>query len=286
MSIAGGVAKAVSRAGELDATALQIFTRNQVRWESPPLSHQDAGAFREAVRQSPLRFVCAHASYLINLASSSEKTRQRSHAALVDELKRAELLGCFCLVLHPGSPKDDGIDIGVARVAEGLKRAIDETDGLAVRIALENTAGAGATLGATVAELAEISARVDCPARLGMCLDTAHAHGAGVNLQNRKSVDDLVASIARAFGLSRLYVMHLNDSISGLGSRLDRHAHIGKGQIGEEGFRTLLAHPDIKTVPGIIETPKGDAPPAADRQNLAVLRQLEAAEAAGLTAQQ
>jgi deoxyribonuclease-4 len=180
MSIAGGLSKAVDRALPVQATALQIFTRNQKRWVNPPLEAAEATAFREAAGH--LRYVCAHAGYLINLASPDEAARERSLDALLDELGRAEQLGCDCLVLHPGSPKKDGRAIGLSRIAAGLREALSRTAGGEVRIALENTAGQGSTLGSTFRELGDLLDACDRDSRLAVCLDTAHAFAAGYDL--------------------------------------------------------------------------------------------------------
>ena len=273
-SIAGGLPKAVERAKRLDATALQIFTRNQVRWQSPPVQPAVAQAFRLAVDDSNIAFVCAHSSYLINMASPDAEIRQRSMAALLEETRRADVLGCRCLVLHPGSPKTDSPMVAVRRVAKGLMRVLDETAGASVGIALENTAGQGACLGSGIEQLAEIADQAQWPERLGMCLDSAHAYAAGYDLSDRNAVNDLVNQIASTYGIGRLWLMHLNDSQSELGSHRDRHADIGSGSIGSAGFSYLLNHPQLKKIPGIIETPKGENALAADRRNLKKLRQL------------
>ncbi|MFO7820814.1 MAG: deoxyribonuclease IV [Lentisphaeria bacterium] len=274
-SIAGGVAKAVARALAIGADALQIFTRNQVRWQSPPLAPNAVREFLEAFNGSGIRFLCAHSSYLINLASPDKDTRQKSCAALLEETRRAEELGCSCLVLHPGSPKKDDVTVGIERIVAGLEQVLAETADCSVRIALENTAGQGASLGAAFEELGSIAERVGNPERLGLCLDTAHAFAAGYDLREESVVNDLVSTIDANFGVDRLYLMHLNDSLSGVGNRVDRHANIGEGTIGVQGFRNLLRHPELQATPGIIETPKGNNSEEADARNLACLRELE-----------
>ncbi len=276
MSIADGVDKAVERADRIGATALQIFTRNQVRWEAPPRSKDEIRRFQRRLAASRIRFVCAHASYLINLASSDDEIRQRSCRALVDELSRAQDLNCFCLVLHPGSPKLDGAAVGLERVVAGLREVLEKTEALKVRIALENTAGQGNVLGGYVAQLMEIIHRLDNHPRLGLCLDTCHGFAAGIDFRVVRAVESLAEEIRCGVGLERLYVLHLNDCKTECGSGIDRHQHIGQGHLGNEGFRNLLSEPLFKGIPGIIETPKKDSDWASlDVANLTRLRELE-----------
>ena len=274
MSIAGGVPLAVDRAARVGATALQIFTRNQLQWSAPELSEEEVQRFRVAVKQSPLRYVCAHASYLINIASPDPPLRARSESALVAELRRAEDLGCHCLVLHPGSPRSDTREAGVARVAESVMRVLAETRDCTVRLALENTSGQGTVLGSTVSELGDMVDACSRPARLGVCIDTCHAFASGHDLREKQAVVDLVAELGDRIGLERLWVLHLNDSLYGLGSHRDRHTHIGQGHIGAPGFRNLLTNEELVEVPGILETPKDRKTLVEDRRNLRRLRRL------------
>ncbi len=272
MSIAGGVALAVDRAQRVKATALQIFTRNQVQWHAPPLAPETACEFRNRCAANSLRFLCAHSSYLINLASPNDVTRERSLTALVEELTRAEALGCSCLVMHPGSPKDESRDLGLQRVVDGVRAAFEQTSGLSVKLALENTAGQGNVLGSNVAELGQILRKTDAHARLAFCIDTCHAFAAGYDLRDRSVVAEFATAIDDELGLDRLLVLHLNDSLGGCGSRKDRHAHVGKGEIGSRGFRNLLHEPRLAAVPGVIETPKDAKTLAEDITNLRRLR--------------
>jgi deoxyribonuclease-4 len=276
VSVADGFCQALERAARIDATAIQIFTRNQLRWRSPPLDKMEVAAFRTALATSQVRYACAHAGYLINLASPSQQTRELSIAALLDELGRADALGCHCLVLHPGSPKEDGAAVGVQRVVEGLKKALDHTDELAIRIALENTAGQGNCLGASWEQLFDIARQVGHADRLGFCLDSAHAFAAGMDVSQSGTVARLAAQIEAAAGIARLYVMHLNDSKVACGKLVDRHEHIGQGCIGDGGFQAILREPLLATVPGVIETPKEEPKWfLRDAENLARLRRLQ-----------
>ena len=282
MSVSGSFTTAVAEAVTAGADALQIFTKSQLRWQAPPISDAAAREFRAACRAVGLRFLCAHDSYLINLAAGGAELWDKSVASLAHELERAAQLEVGCLVLHPGSPKDDGAAEGIRRIVKGLREVLRLTAGNPVRLALENTAGQGATLGASMTELAAMIAGCDGDPRLGVCLDTCHAFAAGHDLRTPQAVAALADAMAAGFGLERLLLLHLNDSLKDCGSRVDRHTHIGEGCIGEAGFRCLLAESRFKGIPGILETPKGDDPTLADdRRNLATLRRLEADGAPG-----
>ncbi len=275
MSIAGGFPNAVRRARRVNATALQIFTKNQVRWRAPTLNMADVTAFRKNAASAGIRFVCAHDSYLINPASPSERVRRLSENALEVEVRRADALGCACLVMHPGSPKDDPTDIGLSRVCETLARVLECTSDCTIRIALENTAGQGRTLGAELEQLAQIIEHLARHPRLGICLDTCHAFAAGYDLRTPHAVHVFAERVRDTIGLERVIMLHLNDSKGELGSRLDRHEHIGRGRIGEAGFAALLAEPLLRGIPGILETPKDPGTLAEDVRNLTLLRRLE-----------
>jgi deoxyribonuclease-4 len=276
LSIAGGLPTAVERAAALGATALQIFTRNQVQWRMPPLDPAVCAEFRRSVTAAGISVVCVHTSYLLNLAADDADLRRRSADALVAEIRRAEAIGCAAVVLHPGASGSATPAQGIARLAVGLSRVLADTADCGTVLALENTSGRGTILGATLAQIAEIVDRCDRHPRLGLCLDTCHAFAAGYDLRTPHCVARLVTEIDRAVGIDRLCLLHLNDSVGPLGSRVDRHAHIGHGAIGDAGFRAVLRNPALAGVPGIIETPKSTPDPlAADRLNLARLRRLE-----------
>ena len=278
MSVSGTFVTAVEQSMLVGASAVQIFTKSQLRWQATPIAAESATAFRAAVSTAGLRFVCVHNSYLINLAATVDELREKSVASLIHELERAEMLGCACLVMHPGSPKQDGIDVGIQRVVAGLRTALKATAGFKVRIALENTAGQGATLGVKMPELGAMIAGVDGDPRVGVCIDTCHAFAAGYDLRTPQAVAGLVDEFAREVGLDRLIMLHLNDCKKECGSRIDRHEHIGQGCIGEAAFGYLLREPRLGGIPGIIETPKDEAKDPEltdDKRNLALLRDLE-----------
>ncbi|MFM9023912.1 MAG: deoxyribonuclease IV [Planctomycetaceae bacterium] len=283
-SLAGGYHRAVERAVETGCTCLQVFTRNINQWEAKPIDPAEAEAFRAAVRDAGLALVVAHDSYLINPAAAAPPPRKRSIAGLVEELRRADVLGIPWVVAHPGAAGEQPVDRAVARAADGIATALKRTTSLAAGILIETTAGQGSCLGATFEEIGAMLDRIDAvpglAARVGVCLDTCHVFAAGYPLAPRPALDDTLRRFDKAIGLSRLKVIHANDSKRERGSRVDRHEAIGKGRIGPGAFRLLLEHPKLAGIPLILETPKegpdGKPHPRHDRTNLATLRRLAA----------
>ena len=272
-SISGGVHKALLRGQEVGCDTVQIFVKSPNRWTSKPLEDEEVAAFEEAVRATCIWPVFAHSQYLVNLATPDDELWQRSIAALVDDLERCERLGLPGLVLHPGSHRGSGEETGISRVAAALDGIHRRLPGYAVQVWLETTAGQGDYLGHTFSQLQAIMDGVDHPERLGICFDTAHAFAAGYDLRTRDEYDATWVEFDDVLGLSLLGAIHLNDSKSGLGSRVDRHAHIGQGQLGLEPFRLLLNDHRFRGIPMTLETEKGPDL-AEDRENLAVLRGL------------
>ena len=273
MSIAGGHELAIERAEALAMVACQIFTKNANQWHAKAIDPAAAERFRERWAASPVREFIAHDSYLINLASPDDALREKSRLAFRDELDRCQLLGVPALVTHPGGHMGDGIEAGVARVAEALNRIFAERPDGTTTVLLETTAGQGTALGRTFEELAAIIALVEDKARVAVCFDTCHAFAAGYELRDRASYEATMAAFDATIGLDKLRAFHLNDSKKGLGSRVDRHAGIGDGELGAEAFGFVLADPRFAGLPGILETPKGDDG-EEDRRNLATLRTL------------
>ncbi|MCI0546747.1 MAG: deoxyribonuclease IV [Candidatus Rokubacteria bacterium] len=272
-SIAGGLYRALERGAELGCSAVQIFLKNQRQWAAPSLTQADVSAFRAAWRRSRIRSVFAHASYLINLATPGAAQWAQAVTAFTDELERAEALGLACVVIHPGSHAGEGTEAGLARVTAALDEVTRRTAGYRVRIALENTAGAGHTLGRTFRELAALLDRAARPARVGICIDTCHLFASGYDLRRDTGWDDALAECLECVGRRRVLAFHVNDSRAPLGSGLDRHEHIGRGALGLRPFRRLLTDPRFARVPKVLETPK-EPEPIADRRNLATLRRL------------
>jgi deoxyribonuclease-4 len=273
MSIAGGLHLALERGRAIGCGAVQIFLKNQRQWAAKPLTTEDIRAFAAARRHTRIRRVFAHASYLINLASPDGAQWQNAVDVFTDELDRAEALGLSCLVIHPGSHMGAGREPGVARVVAALDEAARRTPGYRVRIALENTAGAGNTIGSRLPELGELLRRASRPERLGACIDTCHLFAAGYDIRGKSGWQTVVDDIATHIGLRRVVAFHLNDARAGLGSGLDRHEHIGDGFLGLGPFRWLLNDPRFARIPKVIETAK-DPEPTADLRNLATLRRL------------
>jgi deoxyribonuclease-4 len=281
-SIAGGFTKAVERAVETGCECLQVFTRNINQWKTTPIDPAEAAAFRVAVTQAGLRLVVAHDSYLINPASADAELRRKSIAGLVEELRRAELLGIPWVVAHPGAAGEQPVNKAVERAARGIAAALTKTKGLRAGILIETTAGQGSCLGATFEEIAAmldvIDSRPGLAQRVGVCLDTCHVFAAGYPLAPAAALDETLRAFDRTIGLGRLKLIHANDSKKDRGSRVDRHEAIGKGKIGRAAFGLIVNHPKLAGIPLVLETPKeaadGKPTPACDRANLAVLRRL------------
>ncbi|EPR39994.1 endonuclease 4 [Desulfovibrio sp. X2] len=282
MPTAGGLHLAFSHIEAVHGEAMQLFTRNQRQWSAAPISDEEATAFAAAWATWPFPHVFSHASYLINLASPDDALWQRSINALAAELSRCARLGIAWTVLHPGAHVGSGTEAGIARVAAGLdaalKTADEESGGKTAKpgVLLENTAGQGTTLGADPEELAAILAASRFgadDARLAVCWDTCHGFAAGHDLRTSEAWAATSERIEAAFGLSRLRLVHLNDSMQGLGEHKDRHQHIGEGEIGRAGFAQILNDPRLTALPMCLETPK-EKNLRQDRENLRVLRSL------------
>jgi deoxyribonuclease IV len=273
MSIAGGLHLALERGHTLGCFAVQIFVKNQRQWAAPLLRDADVRTFRATRRASRVRSVFAHASYLINLASPDPTAWQRAVSFFTDELERAEALGLACVAIHPGSHLGTGTEAGVERVALAVREVLRRTRGYRVRVALENTAGAGGSVGRTFGELGTLVKRLEGARRVGVCLDTCHLFAAGYDIRSPAGYEAAMAECAREVGMNRVLAFHLNDARAPLGSGLDRHEHIGRGYLGLPAFRLLLNDPRFAGVPKVLETPK-EPEPAADLRNLATLRRL------------
>jgi deoxyribonuclease-4 len=275
MSIAGGHVNAVHAAVEAGCDIVQVFTKNNNQWYAKPLTDVDVNRFAEAVRVSGLRVCFAHNSYLINLASPDPALWKKSIDALVVELQRCELLGLRYLVSHPGSHLESSIDEGLRRVAAGLDEAHRQVPRATVQVLLEITAGQGTNLGHRFEHLAQILEHVREPDRVGICFDTCHAFAAGYAMGTPRQYEATMGELDRVVGLRRVKAIHLNDSKRELGSRVDRHEHIGRGHLGLAAFRCLLNDPRFRHVPMCLETPKGSEDGTdLDVVNLATLRGL------------
>jgi deoxyribonuclease-4 len=271
LSISGSIDRSVGRALELGCETFQIFTRNPRGWAYRPLEEEAGKRFREGVERSGLDPVFSHMPYLPNLASPRQEVYERSVESLKQELKRAEILGIPYLVTHLGSHLGAGKEEGRKRIVRALKEALQEVPN-EVTVLLENTAGTRHSMGSSFEEIRETLDRVGEEGRLGACLDTCHAFAAGYDLGGERAVDETLEAWNREVGLHRLQLIHLNDSRGRLGSRRDRHEHIGLGKIGEDGFRAFLRHPAVQELPLIMETPVDER--RDDCGNLEVVRRL------------
>lgn len=275
MSIADGLHLAFDRISSVGGEALQIFTRNQRQWQVPELPPEQIALFGQAWHQwGRTRFVAAHTSYLINSASPEHGAAGRAAAMLAVEISRAGQLGIHFLVHHPGSHMGAGIEAGIGMVAATLDQAFAKAAAYPeVTVLLETTAGQGTSLGATFEELAGIIEKCRHPERLGICFDTCHAFAAGHDLRTETAYEKTINNFDRIIGLERLRCFHLNDSKKELGGRVDRHEHIGAGNIGLPGFKLLLNDQRFRDHPMILETPK-EKDLLQDIENLAILRRL------------
>jgi deoxyribonuclease-4 len=282
MSIAGGLPRAVDRAQASRCDALQIFTKSAGQWRARPLPSEEVVAFRERLRESGIRPVVAHNSYLINLATADSALRERSMAALGEEIDRAEILDLDGLVMHPGSFTSGSEEAGLKLIAEGLTALLRARRRGRTMILLEHTAGQGTNLGHRFEQIARILELMKWPPRVGVCLDTCHLLTSGYDICSEEGYEDTFREFDRLIGLERLKVFHLNDSRKPCGSRVDRHEHIGKGCIGLAPFRRLVNDPRFASLPMLLETPKLDTPASRrrsdvdpwDRRNLKTLRSL------------
>jgi deoxyribonuclease-4 len=275
MSTAGGLHNALLAAREHGCQSVQLFTKNSNQWHARELTDEEVALFRKTLRQCRLRLPTAHDSYLINLASPDPALYRKSLEAFVVEVRRAERLGLRYLVMHPGSPCGEDEDEGLARVAAALDEVHTRCPGYRVQVLLETTAGQGSCLGHRFEHLARILSLVKDAGRLGVCFDTCHVFAAGYALAPEKEYRATMRAFDRAVGLKWLRCFHVNDSLKPLGSRVDRHAHIGRGGLGLEPFRLLVNDRRFRNRPMLLETPKEDGDnDDMDAVNLAVLRGL------------
>jgi deoxyribonuclease IV len=273
MSIAGGVHAAIERACSIHCTAMQIFVKNNMQWFARPLAREEIRAFLDHAQRCQLAAVFAHANYLINLAATNPQFHANSLRALSEELVRADQLELPFLVMHPGAHMGAGEEAGLRRIVSSIDKVFAQVPKVKTKIALETTAGQGSCLGHTFEQLAFIIENVREPERLCVCLDTAHIFAAGYDIASAAAVKRTFREFDRIVGRDRLVAIHINDSKTGRGSRVDRHAHIGDGQIGLEAFRFIMNAPRFRKIPKVLETPK-DKGLKEDVENMKRLRDL------------
>ena len=273
MSISGGLHKAFGHGERAGCDTIQIFSKNQQQWRGKPLLDQDIALFKAEQQRSGLGPLIVHDSYLINLASPKDELWEKSIAAFADELERCHALGIPYLVTHPGAHMQAGEEAGLQREAIALNRLLDAGVGGDTTILLETTAGQGTCLGHRFEHLAYLIEQASQPQRVAVCVDTCHMLAAGYDIRTPEGCAAAFAEFDRVVGLDRIKAFHLNDSQKDLGSRVDRHTHIGEGCVGLEGFRAIVNDPRFADLPMILETPKSDDL-AEDIENLAKLRGL------------
>lgn len=270
MSIAGGLERAVHAAARHRCRALQIFSRNSNQWAMRPLIGEAVAAWQEALDRHPM-VAMVHGSYLVNLASPDDALYRRSRDTFLAEARRCQTLGIPYLVFHPGAHMGAGEEKGLARIVRALDWVERRLDSASVTFLLESTAGQGTSLGCRFEHLAWIRERVRRPERVQVCLDTCHLLAAGYDFRSEAGYREVMESLDRTVGIASVRAFHLNDSKKEVGSRVDRHEHIGKGTIGSAAFRRLLQDPRFAGLPMVLETPKAGE---MDRRNLALLRRL------------
>ena len=271
MSIAGGVSQALDRAASVHSNAVQVFTKNNRQWVGPPINEEDVERWRTQMPALGITYAVSHASYLINLASPKDELWEKSRLAHKDEIRRAHAYAIPHVVLHPGAHTGAGDEAGIARIAEALNRIHAETPDCADTITcLEIMAGQGSVLGRNLAQLRAMINQVEDQTRVGVCLDTCHAYAAGYDLRSADGYAAFIAEVDLWLGLEAVKVWHFNDSKGALGSNLDRHVHIGEGEIGEQGFRHILNDLRWDGIAMLLETPKEETL-EEDAMNLARL---------------
>jgi len=273
-SIAKGFHNALYSASNYGCTALQIFTKNANTWKERTLSQDEIDRFNQAREQTGITAIASHTSYLINLASYDSKKHFMSCNALSHELIRSSMLNIPFVVLHPGAHMGKGEDKGISRIASSINEIFEKNQGLGTRVLFETTAGQGSGLGHAFEQLSSIMGQVKDVDRLGICLDISHIFAAGYDIRTPASYRQTIETFDSVIGIENLYFIHLNDSKKELGSRVDRHEHIGEGYIGIDAFERFMNDPRFRDVPKIIETPKHKGDQDYDRVNLDRLRAL------------
>ncbi|MGN6186233.1 MAG: deoxyribonuclease IV [Thermoanaerobaculia bacterium] len=270
ISTKGGLHTVFERASVIDASAIALFAKNSNQWKGKVMTDEDCATFASLRTVQPL---LTHASYLINLATTNKEFHRKSIDALADELDRAERLGIHAVVLHPGAHLGAGPNKAIDQIARSFDRIHRKLKNHRVVTLLETAAGQGTCVGCTFEELGRMIQLVDDASRVGICFDTCHVFAAGYDLRTREGYESAIAEIEEHVGIENVGAFHLNDSKKPCGSRVDRHEHIGKGELGLEPFRVLLNDPRFTRIPKVLETPK-PIEHESDRENLRVLRSL------------
>jgi deoxyribonuclease-4 len=272
VSPAGGPAKAVARGAEKGATAIQIFNQNPRAWKPTVYTDEQVAAFHAAMADSPVDALLIHAVYLLNPASDEAEFREKTLASLIASLRAGDALGAEAVVLHPGSAKTGEVGPAIERAGAVIREALAESENCALH--LENTAGAGGTLGRSFEELSALLEAAGGDSRLGLCFDSCHLYASGYDIRTAEGLTQTLDQADAVIGLDRLGSLHLNDSQTGLGSNRDRHANVGEGELGESGCGVFLSEPRFQALPVVLETQGVDkqGPGAAELALCAKLR--------------
>jgi deoxyribonuclease IV len=273
VSPAGGLPKAIERGVERGCRAIQIFNQSPRMWKPTVYREEDVLAFREAMAESPIEAVVIHAVYLLNCASDDADIRAKSLTSLIHSLRVGTRIGACGVILHPGSAKTGDVQSAIARAGATIREALAESEQCPVH--LENTAGAGGTLGRSIDELAELVAATDGSERVGICLDSCHLFASGYDIRSAAGMDELLREVSAKIGLQRLGSLHLNDSMTALGANRDRHANVGEGELGEDGCAAFLAAPAFQELACVLETP-GESRSGATREEVELAVRLHA----------
>ncbi|MBV8429813.1 MAG: deoxyribonuclease IV [Solirubrobacterales bacterium] len=262
VSQSGGLEKAVARGTERGCSAIQIFNQSPRMWRPTAYAEDDYAGFRAAIKASPIKAVLIHAVYLLNCASEDKEIRQKSLASLIQSLRVGDGIGAVGVVLHPGSAKQGDVKAAIKRAGKVIRQALTESDHC--QLHLEDTAGAGGTLGRSFPELAALLGAAGDHERLGLCLDSCHLYASGYNVATREGLAETLDECDRTVGLNRLHSLHLNDSLVPLGSNRDRHALLGEGELGDKGCAVFLSEPRFQRLPCVLETGHDGGAPAAE----------------------
>ncbi|MBI5124426.1 MAG: deoxyribonuclease IV [Candidatus Omnitrophica bacterium] len=271
VSIAGNIWEALERAKALGCNAMQIFSRNPRGWQAAELASADVERFKTLKEEYDIRPIVIHIPYIINLASPDDNLYKKSIVAYIEDIERSDMLGAECFVTHLGSHVGSGEDEGIKRFSRALDDIIKKVRP-EITILLENTAGSGSWIGYKFEHIKSILESLSNPEKVGVCLDTAHTFEAGYDIKTKKGLEDTLKKFDKLIGLDLVKVVHFNDSLSTIGSHVDRHQHIGKGNIGLEAMKRIVNHPALRNAAFILETPKESD--ADDRRNLAIVKRM------------
>jgi len=277
MSIAGGVYNAFLAGEQYGCETIQIFVKSSNQWQARPFKPEELERYHDEQKRTGIEPVIAHASYLVNLGSPDKALLDKSRQAFLEEMDRCEKLAIGFLIIHPGSHMQAGEQAGIDTVVQSLNWLLEHADSSRVKITLETTAGQGTNLGYKFEQLAEMIGKSANPDRLAVCFDTCHAYAAGYDISTDRGYSQTWAEFERIIGIDKLAVIHLNDTKKGLSSKVDRHEHIGRGELGKKVFELIMQDKRFKKIPKILETPKGDNG-EMDDINLSLLRKLASAK--------